>query len=78
MNILQHQKMIIAGGLSFLIGAFAFVFVFSYLAATFDYPDILSGSAAEVLPRLSAGGSTMLWMIALGAGLIWYTRRASR
>jgi hypothetical protein len=57
--------MIVAGGLSFIVGALAFVLVFSYLAATFDYPNILHGSAAEVLPRLSAGGSTMraVWAI---------------
>ena len=51
--------MILAGGLSFVIAALAFVAVFGYLAATFDYPAILEGSAAEVLPRLRAGGSLM-------------------
>ena len=62
---MQHRKMIVAGGLSFVVGALAFVLVFSYLAAKFDYPSILDGSAAEVLPRLSAGGSTMrtVWAI---------------
>lgn len=56
---MQHRPMIIAGGLSFIVGALAFVSVFSYLAANFDYPGILDGSAAEVLPRLHAGGSVM-------------------
>jgi hypothetical protein len=51
--------MIVAGGLSFIVGALAFVAVFSYLAANFAYPGILDGSAAEVLPRLRAGGSVM-------------------
>lgn len=62
---MQHRKMIVAGGLSYVVGALAFVLVFSYLAANFDYPDILDGSAAEVLPRLSAGGSNMraVWAI---------------
>ena len=62
---MQHRKMIVAGGLSFVVGALAFVLVFSYLAAKFDYPHILDGSPAEVLPRLSAGGSTMraVWAI---------------
>jgi len=62
---MQHRKMIVAGGLNFVVGALAFVLVFSYLAANFDYPDILDGSPAEVLPRLSAGGSTMraVWAI---------------
>ena len=44
---------------SLILGALAFVFVFSYLAANFNYPDILDGTAAEVLPRLRDGGSAM-------------------
>jgi len=56
---MQQRLMIIAGGLSFVVGALAFVSVFSYLAANFDYPSILDGNAAEVLPRLRAGGSVM-------------------
>lgn len=53
------------GGASFVIGALAFVFVFSYLAANFNYPDILDGTAAEVLPRLRDGGTAMraVWAI---------------
>ncbi len=66
---MHHRKMIVAGGLSFVVGALAFVLVFSYLAASFDYPDILDGSAAEVLPRLRAGGSTMRAVWALYAFL---------
>jgi hypothetical protein len=53
------RKIIVAGGVSFVVGALAFVLVFSYLAANFDYPGILEGNAAEVLPRLRAGGSSM-------------------
>lgn len=62
---MQHRKMIVAGGASFVIGALAFVLVFSYLAANFSYPTILDGSAAEVLPRLRDGGSVMraIWAI---------------
>ncbi len=62
---MQHRGIIFAGGASFIAGALAFVLVFSYLAAYFDYPDILDGSAAEVLPRLLAGGSGMraVWAI---------------
>lgn len=45
---MEYRKIIIAGGASFIVGALAFVFVFSYLAANFNYPDILDGSAAEV------------------------------
>jgi hypothetical protein len=59
----------IAGGLSFIVGALAFVSVFSYLAANFDYPGVLDGSAAEVLPRLHAGGSMMRAIWALYAFL---------
>ncbi len=66
---MQHRPMIVAGGLSFVFGALAFVSVFSYLAANFDYPEILDGSAAEVLPRLRAGGSSMRAIWALYAFL---------
>jgi len=61
--------MIVAGGLSLVVGALAFVFVFAYLAANFDYPGILNGSAAEVLPRLRSGGSMMRAVWALYAFL---------
>jgi len=59
------RKMIIFGGASFIVAALAFVLVFGYLAANFNYPDILDGTAAEVLPRLREGGSTMraVWAI---------------
>lgn len=51
--------MIVAGGLSFVGAALAFVSVFIYLAANFDYPAILDGAANEVLPRLLTGGTVM-------------------
>lgn len=62
---MQNRGIVIAGGLSFVVAALAFVLVFSYLAANFDYPDILDGSASEVLPRLQAGGTGMraVWAI---------------
>jgi hypothetical protein len=62
---MQYRKMIIVGGACFIVGALAFVFVFSYLAANFNYPDILDGTAAEVLPRLRGGGSLMraIWAV---------------
>jgi len=56
---MQQRSLVIAGGLSLIVGALAFVGVFSYLAAQFSYPQILDGTAAEVLPRLQAGGATM-------------------
>jgi hypothetical protein len=59
----------VAGGACFIVGAIAFVAVFSYLAANFDYPKVLDGTAAEVLPRLRAGGDTMRAIWALYAVL---------
>ncbi|HLA72772.1 MAG TPA: DUF4386 family protein [Steroidobacteraceae bacterium] len=57
--------MILLGGVCFIVGAIAFVAVFSYLAAKFDYPRVLDGDAAEVLPRLRNGGAAMrvVWAI---------------
>ncbi|MES3021069.1 MAG: DUF4386 family protein [Pseudomonadota bacterium] len=62
---MQHRKIIVIGGISFVLAALAFVGVFSYLAANFNYPDILDGSAADVLPRLREGGPSMraIWAI---------------
>jgi hypothetical protein len=39
--------------------------VFSYLAAAFNYPDVLDGTAADVLPKLLALGNTgrAVWVI---------------
>src|SRR5688500_11178280 len=58
-------RLVVAAGISFIVGALAFVLVFAYLAASFDCPGILEGSASEVLPRLRAGGSGMraVWAI---------------
>lgn len=62
---MPHRKIILAGGVSLIIGALAFVIVFSYLAAKFNYPAVLDGTAAEVLPRLRGSGATMraVWAI---------------
>jgi hypothetical protein len=61
----NDRGMIIAGGVSFVLAALAFVLVFAYLAANFEYPDILEGSASDVLPRLHAGGTGMraVWAV---------------
>jgi hypothetical protein len=56
---MQQRPIVIAGGVSLIVAGLAFVSVFSYLAANFNYPGILDGSAAKVLPRLRAGGSVM-------------------
>jgi hypothetical protein len=83
------RKMILFGGASFIVAALAFVLVFGYLAANFNYPDILDGSAAEVLPRLREGGPAMraVWAVyaflplllvpgAVGAWSAWPSSRA--
>lgn len=62
---MHSQGLILIGGISLVVGAISFVVVFSYLAANFDYPKVLDGKAAEVLPRLRAGGARMraVWAI---------------
>jgi Domain of unknown function (DUF4386) len=62
-----------AGGWSLILGAVAFMAVFSYLAARFDYPAILDGPAATVLPQLLATGPTgrAVWAIYAFLPLIW-------
>jgi hypothetical protein len=47
-----------AGGLALVFGAIAFMAVFAFLAARFDYPAILDGPAGTVLPRLLATGTS--------------------
>jgi Domain of unknown function (DUF4386) len=61
----NDRRLIVVGGASFIVGALAFTAVFIYLAATFDYPAILDGEAADVLPRLLAGGPVMraVWAV---------------
>ena len=44
------------GGLCLAGGALAFLGLFSYLAARFNYPDVLDGLAATVLPSLLPTG----------------------
>jgi hypothetical protein len=45
-----------AGGIALVAGALAFLGVFSFLAARFNYPDVLDGNAQDVLPALLATG----------------------
>jgi hypothetical protein len=61
------------GGAFLIGGALAFVGVFAFLAARFNYPEVLDGSAAEVLPQLLATGSTgrAVWAIYGFLPLIW-------
>jgi hypothetical protein len=56
---MTHRSTILVAGVSFIAAALSFVLVFGYLAVRFSYPDILDGSAGEVLPRLLSGGQVM-------------------
>ncbi len=62
-----------AGGIALIAGALAFIGVFSFLAARFEYPAILDGSAAEVLPKLLATGDTgrAVWALYGFLPLVW-------
>jgi hypothetical protein len=53
------------GGWSLLAAAVGFIVVFTYLAARFNYPEVLDGEAAVVLPRLLelGGQGRMVWAI---------------
>ncbi len=55
---MREATIVRAGGVALIVGAVAFVGVFSFLAGRFDYPAILDGDAAEVLPKLLATGPT--------------------
>ena len=61
------------GGLSLAGGAVAFLGIFAYLAARFNYPDVLDGPAATVLPSLLATGpqGRFVWAVYAVLPLIW-------
>ncbi|HYC33441.1 MAG TPA: hypothetical protein VEB59_14230, partial [Gemmatimonadales bacterium] len=61
------------GGIALVAGALAFVAVFSFLPARFDYPGVLDGTAAEVLPRLLATGAAgrAVWALYGFLPLVW-------
>lgn len=64
-----------AAGVALIVCSLAFVAVFTYLAGAFGYPDILDHGAAEVLPRLLAGGARLrvIWFVysALPLGILF-------
>lgn len=62
-----------AGGLALVVAAVAFMAVFAWLAAKFNYPDVLDGSAATVLPALLATGATgrAVWALYAFLPLLW-------
>ena len=61
------------GGVALIVGALAFMAVFAYLAARFDYPAVLDGPAETVLPALLATGSAgrAAWAFYGFLPLIW-------
>jgi hypothetical protein len=61
------------GGFCLAGGAVAFLGVFAYLAARFNYPDVLDGPAATVLPGLLATGQQgrLAWAIYALLPLVW-------
>jgi hypothetical protein len=61
------------GGLALAGGAVALLGVFTYLAARFNWPDVLDGPAATVLPNLLATGpqGRLVWAIYPFLPLIW-------
>jgi hypothetical protein len=61
------------GGIALIGGAVAFLAVFSILAARFDYPDVLDGVAADVLPKLLAMGDSgrATWAVYALLPLVW-------
>lgn len=61
------------GGFCLVGGALAFLGVFAYLAWRFNYPDVLDGSAATVLPSLLATGEQgrLVWAMYALLPLIW-------
>src|SRR5688572_12145403 len=62
-----------AGGFALIAGAIAFMAVFAYLAARFNYPDVLDGAAADVLPALLATGfpGRAAWAFYAFLPLVW-------
>lgn len=67
------MRIIRAGGISLIFAAVAFMAVFSWLAARFNYPEVLDGPAAVVLPALLATGDTgrLVWGIYSLLPLLW-------
>ena len=73
MNPVKPMTTVRVGGLALIVGAIAFMAVFAFLAARFDYPAILDGPASVVLPRLLATGAAgrAAWALYAFLPLIW-------
>ncbi|HYC91849.1 MAG TPA: DUF4386 family protein [Thermoanaerobaculia bacterium] len=65
--------MVRVGGWSLIVAAVAFLGVFSFLAARFNYPAVLDGRAADVLPALLATGDLGrgVWAVYALLPLFW-------
>jgi hypothetical protein len=63
----------LGAGLALAVGAIGFLAVFAYLAARFNYPKVLDGSAENVLPALLATGNAgrAAWAFYAILPLIW-------
>ncbi|HKR08268.1 MAG TPA: DUF4386 domain-containing protein [Gemmatimonadaceae bacterium] len=73
-NATMANAVIIRIGGAFLVaGALAFMAVFAFLAARFNYPAVLDGSAEQVLPSLLQTGDAgrLAWAIYGFLPLIW-------
>jgi hypothetical protein len=70
---MREPTVVRAGGIALIAGAIAFLGVFAFLAVRFDYPAVLDGSAAEVLPNLLATGATgrAVWAVYGFLPIIW-------
>src|SRR5688500_13677450 len=70
---MTNRGLIRFGGWSLVVGAVAFMAVFMYLAAKFNYPDVLDGPAETVLPSLLATGAQgrAVWAIYAFLPLLW-------
>lgn len=76
---MRNMTIVRAGGICLVVAALGFVGVFTFLAMQFDYPTILDGDAAEVLPRLLATGNTgrAVWALYGFLGLVGMFRNVS-
>jgi hypothetical protein len=70
---MREPTVVRAGGVALIAGAIAFLGVFAFLAARLDYPAILDGSAADVLPNLLATGPAgrAVWAVYGLLPIIW-------